>query len=324
MNESVVVVDESVKGAVKLRSLHPLSREEKKRFEALTGSEKSETDEVQKKGAYEITLKDLRQLQGSNHVGDEVLNSMFHAINERNTAYHECFVPCSEEQVFRPYSSDTLLDAHDGGRGRLHVVHTHFLELLCPEHNVEKGSASKKGSKKSSKKGSKKRSPRRMDSYNYDGVKSVLRAAKLSIDMFDKIVVPIFLRKKQHWALVLIYIAQEGFFYIDSLHNEDDEDVMPSIRRWVTDEARQTEIRDESLRASLRRAKDWKCEMNPPYIPRQEDLDACGIFVIYYTYFLELGLKPSFTQDDVETLRIRTGLYLCDGKIPEREEMEKE
>lgn len=264
-----------------LLSLQALSEEEEQTFQELlrSGGANENTH-------LHISKEDLQQLDGCNHLGDNILNRMFDMINRRNTAHFSSLVPCSDESSL---VGSTVL--HEGPRPRLHVMDTQFSTRLRRQKGSER--------------------------YDYSGVKGALSRAGLSIATFDTIVVPIFMSSIEHWTVAVVDFRRKKLFYIDSLRQRDHENTLPCIRRWVQDEVRDKGLLD----ASVQGVEEWGCVVNPPYVPTQEDHHACGIFVLYYIYFLELGIKPEFTHGDVRTLRVRTGLYLKQGKIPPSEWM---
>ena len=264
-----------------LISLQALSEEEWQTFQELLRSGGANGNTH-----LHISKEDLQQLDACSHLRDNILNCMFDMINRRNTAHFSSVVPFSEELSL---VGSTLF--HEGPRPRLHVMDNQFSTGLCRQKGSER--------------------------YDYGGVKGAFSRAGQSIATFDTIVVPIFMSSIEHWTIALVDFRRKNLFFIDSLHQRDHENILPCICRWVHDEVRDKDLLD----ASVQGVEEWGCAINPPYGPMQVDHHACGIFVLYYIYFLELGVKPEFTHGDVRTLPVRTGLYVKEGEIPPPEWM---
>ncbi|CAN8075280.1 unnamed protein product [Agarophyton chilense] len=230
--------------------------------------------------------EDFARLRGSRWLNDELLNSFVALINSRNR--RDVLRESNFENEEIEYSID--VDAPQEGlysifsrkRPRTHVFNTFFFPRL-----TQKG-------------------------YDYSGVKRWLKRAGLSVKSLDLILIPINLNNF-HWVLTAIDLRSKHFLYLDSTFGKDTSETIPILKKWLFDEVKDKHgiVAAEKMGINL-----WPVHINPPYLPRQQDGGSCGIFTLYMADYLERGLCPNFTQDDIRTLRRRTALFLNDGRLP--------
>ncbi|KAI0567630.1 Ulp1 peptidase [Gracilaria domingensis] len=239
-----------------------------------------------------IQLKgeDFACLRGSRWLNDEILNSFVALINSRNIrdVRSEAKLENDGLDFGKAFSidvdapQDNLHDIFSRKRPRTHMFNTFFFPRL-----TQKG-------------------------YDYRGVRRWLRRAGLSVLNLDLILIPINL-KNFHWVLTAIDLRSKHFLYLDSTYGKDTSNTIPMLRKWLFDEVKDKHGAEAAEKMGI---SFWRVHVNPSYLPRQQDGGSCGIFTLYMADYLERGLCPNFTQEDIRNLRWRTVLFLNDGIVP--------
>ncbi|KAL6652962.1 hypothetical protein ACP70R_011887 [Stipagrostis hirtigluma subsp. patula] len=132
----------------------------------------------------------------------------------------------------------------------------------------------------------------------FDGAASVLPLHKADMLLFP-------ICHAEHWFVFIVDIKNSLFVFLDSYYSGDDEyhgfvrsNLIPSLKKqW-----------DEMVRGRI----DFeRFDIVYPIVPKQNNLDDCGIFVImfltYWTWYC--GLCIDFSQADIDNIRIYT---VCD------------
>ena len=93
------------------------------------------------------------------------------------------------------------------------------------------------------------------------------------------------MHQPNHWVLAVVDLKRKVVSYYDSLLGRD-EDVVRNLIRWVIDEAKNKLNEEWDI-------TEWK-EEYPSDIPRQENGDDCGMFMLNYARNV-----ASFTYEDL-------------------------
>lgn len=312
------------------------SEKERAQLIALTSSRKKEKVVTTIKEAnIELKAEDFRRLGGSCWLSDELINSFVALVNERNYTYCAC------------NSANTL----PSGSQVLHFNKTSD-EFLTHSSKNPSGACSSSGPANTNKEGLQPQEASSQDiieiavnksqdftklelfemprprshifntffyprlvqgEYDFNGVKRWLKRAGRNIAELDLIMVPINI-DNIHWVLAAIDLRGRRFFYFDSTYGPDCLDSLRTLRRWLKDEV---EDKCGKKKADEMDVESWPSVVNPSYVPKQLDDGSCGIFAIYMAEFLERGIKPSFTQQNICALRQRTALFLANCRLPE-------
>ena len=93
------------------------------------------------------------------------------------------------------------------------------------------------------------------------------------------------MHQPNHWVLAVVDLKRKVVSYYDSLPGRD-ENVVRNLIRWVIDEAKNKLNEEWDI-------TEWK-EEYPSDIPRQENGDDCGMFMLNYARNV-----ASFTDEDL-------------------------
>ncbi len=121
-----------------------------------------------------------------------------------------------------------------------------------------------------------------------------------------------------HWVLAVVDVVGGQYIYYDPLGSKDTEGVMRCATEWMAGEVRSANRNDAFHGLDL---SNWAEVQNPASLPRQMDLESCGVFVIFVAEHLERGVKPSFTQRDIPLLRSRAIAMLHQGFAPDSDDI---
>lgn len=299
--------------------LRALSTEEANEYESVTtGPRKRVVVEI-KEANIELTGEDFSRLRACRWLSDEVLNSFIALINARNAAYVaelecpdikpncEAITPELEALAAKMSTTDisgakslpglesanekgsvdkdepTVVHAFNGLRPRSHIFNTFFFTRLTQG-----------------------------DRYDYGGVSRWLHRADRSVCQLDLIMFPINVGNI-HWVLSAIDIAGRKFLYFDSTGGDDVLNSIDTLRHWLKDEFL-NKCGEEAMKKMD--IDSWGVEVNPSYMPHQNDYGSCGIFILYTAEYLERGIRPTFHQSDIRVLRQRTALFLNRRALP--------
>lgn len=292
--------------------LRALSEKEKDKYESITTGAKKRVIVDIKEANIELCGRDFSRLRASRWLSDELMNSFIALVNSRNMAYVaklECpevtpellllttkmskagladeRTPStsegSSEKVTVDEEKGKVIHVFNRPRPRTHIFNTFFFTRLT--HG---------------------------DRYDYDGVKRWLQRADQHVSELDLIMFPINVNNL-HWVLTAIDLRGRKLLYFDSIGGDDVLDTMGILRRWLADE-----VLDKCGEERLQEMNidSWDVEVDPSYMPRQNDYGSCGVFILYTAEFLERGVCPSFEQGDMAVLRQRTALFLSEGTLP--------
>lgn len=270
--------------------LQPLSSEERGTVNSLTYNVPLEKRIIHiKEAKIHLTASDLWTLRGHSWLNDEIINSFAALINTRSLLYRNFKANDTDTQVLDARQSQPTkeVDIFQLARPRVHAFNSFFWVSLT----------------------------RSQSGFNYSGVRRWLKRAFPTepFTRYDFFLFPIN-KNNSHWVLSAIDLRGKQFLYFDSFHAPDDFDVLGNLRRWLKEAV--GDILGPAAVAEMD-IDAWTCVINPSYTPKQKDGSACGIFILYLAYYLELGKRPAFLQKDVHTLRNRTALFLKQGKLPE-------
>lgn len=271
--------------------LQPLSSEERKTVESLTYNVSLERRVIYVKEAnIYLKARDLCTLQGQNWLNDEIINTFAALINARSLFYRNRL---GTNDTGTHVPDVTQSSPTDGveifqlARPRVHAFNSFFWVSLTQSQS----------------------------GFNYRRVRRWLKTAfsREPFTRYDLFLFPIN-KGNSHWVLSVIDLRGKKFFYFDSLHEPDDLEIVRNLRRWLKEAIGDTM---GSTAVAEMDIDSWTSVNNPSYTPKQSDSSACGIFILYLAYYLELGKRPEFSQNDVGTLRERTALFLNQGKLPD-------
>lgn len=113
---------------------------------------------------------------------------------------------------------------------------------------------------------------------------------RLDITKCELVVMPIFINGN-HWTVVLIHQKEKRILYYDScgnIHTDAVSTIIGNVVKWLQDVGVTEASSFEQVRART---------------PVQHNSWDCGIFMLFYVYYLALGMQPTFTQDDCDHLR---------------------
>lgn len=230
--------------------------------------------------------KDFARLRASRWLNDEIMNSFVALINSRNERYVRSGSGSHNLGVKKYSITDSFLDdpldIFSRKQSRTHVFNTFFFPRL-----TQKG-------------------------YDYSGVKRWLTHACLSILSLDLVLIPVHI-ENIHWVLTGMDMRAKRFLYLDSTYRTDTSDTIPILIKWLYDEVKDKHGEEVAEKMGI---QDWGEQINPSYLPRQQDSGSCGIFTLFVADCLERGVCPNFTQRDIHNLRMRTDLFLDEGILP--------
>jgi sentrin-specific protease 1 len=248
--------------------------------------------------------EDIVRLRGRRWLNDEVINSFVALINMRNRKHFASVdtphgsAPGAEPELSsrKPAQADkrsgdvelcvalgSRQDAPPTSRPRTYAFNSFFLPRLAQK------------------------------SYDYHGVRRWTERAGVDVAKLDLVLVPVNL-SNYHWVLAAADIRGRELIYFDSMYGEDDSNVLETLARWLVDEMQD---KHGAKMAEEMNVPSWKRTVNPPYLPRQYDDGSCGLFTLYLADYLELGLTPDYSQDDMTILRKRAVLFLTQGRLPD-------
>lgn len=333
LSESEEEIDESLEEEIRFRLA---SKAERGQLRALTFQlEDEEVVAKIKEANIELKAEDFRRLGGSCWLSDELINSFVALVNERNQAY--CVSVSTGASLDGPRSSHS--DEVRAGPSTQHFkVPSCELPPLQVKEICKEGPSSQEIKYQDTIEGTESSQrcknhlelfdmsrprahifntffyPRLVQGgYDYSGVKRWLKRAGRKITELDLIMVPININNI-HWVLAAIDMRGKHFLYFDSTNGPDCLDSLNVLRRWLKDEV---EDKCGEEKAEQLNIDSWTSKVNPAYVPKQLDDGSCGIFAIYIAEFLERGIKPNFTQQNIRALRQRTALFLINCRLPE-------
>lgn len=287
-----------------------------------------------KEANIELKAEDFRRLGGSCWLSDELINSFVALVNERNQAY--CVSISTKASSHGPQAP--LSEAMNDGSSQplkdpLSEPPPLELKEICKEGPSSEEAESQDVVQVAEKSQGYNKHPELFDmprprahifntffyprliqgGYDYNGVKRWLKRAGRRITELDLIMVPININNI-HWVLAAIDMRGKRFLYFDSTYGPDCLHSLKILRRWLKDEVEDKCGKEKVDNMDI---DSWASKTNPTYVPRQLDDGSCGIFAIYMAEFLERGIKPNFTQQNIRALRQRTALFLINCQLPE-------
>lgn len=148
--------------------------------------------------------------------------------------------------------------------------------------------------------------------YDYEGVRKWLIRRGEDISRLDLLLIPINFNQL-HWVLAAIDIRNCHLLYFDSMLAPDSSQTLGTLKKWLNDE-----VNDKAGKAFAYRMEvsGWRTTVNPAYTPCQIDSHSCGLFKIYMADYLARGARPDFNDEHIETLRLRTILFLKRAELP--------
>ncbi|KAI3728164.1 hypothetical protein L6452_16795 [Arctium lappa] len=132
--------------------------------------------------------------------------------------------------------------------------------------------------------------------YDYKSVRRWTTQKKLGYSLFEceKIFVPV--HKEIHWCLAVINKKESKFQYLDSLGGFD-EQVMRVLGKYIVDEVKDKNGKDIDVTS-------WKQEYVKD-LPKQENGNDCGVFMIKYADFYSRDIGLCFKQEHMPYFRRR-------------------
>lgn len=273
-----------------------LSVAEEVHFEKLT---KDEDVHLNFEGsAIVLAHKDMELLRGVNWLNDEVMNVGVHLVNRRNKSHFRVQMiaegcgwqglAANDEVVEVPVTFGGIGDlSSNTGRPLVHMFNTFFYSRLV--------TPSPAGTK-----------------YDYGGVWRWTEKADVLVSRLDMVLVPINLGL-MHWVLAVFDMKARAIFSFDSMKGRPSEELIIYLREWLKDELLTYEGAEYVANQDI---PSWRTVLNPGFMPVQTDPGSCGMFVILLADFLELGRRPTYTNEQMPTLRKRMALFFDDGKLP--------
>uniref|UniRef100_A0A0E0KDL2 Ubiquitin-like protease family profile domain-containing protein n=1 Tax=Oryza punctata TaxID=4537 RepID=A0A0E0KDL2_ORYPU len=133
--------------------------------------------------------------------------------------------------------------------------------------------------------------------YDYKSVKRWTTRRRLGYELIecDKIFVPV--HKDIHWCLAIMNMKEKTFQYLDSLGGVDHR-VSRVLARYIAEEVKDKSNKEIDI-------SSWHEEL-VDYIPLQQNMWDCGMFMLKYIDFHSRGLSMSFSQENMEYFRKRT------------------
>ena len=110
--------------------------------------------------------------------------------------------------------------------------------------------------------------------YNYAGVSRWFRRARISIAKLEKVVLPIFSEKRQHWSCAVVNLRDQRFEFYDSSTTRTEvknaaQDCLANLRQWLRDETKETPAASTDIAS-------WPACV--PAVAQQENNTDCGVF----------------------------------------------
>ena len=127
---------------------------------------------------------------------------------------------------------------------------------------------------------------------NKDGYTSVARWTKeINLFSFQLIFVPVF--SNSHWTLAVIDVVHKEIRHYDSL-NCFNKKCLEVLQEYVKNEEENKMPVLKSNKWRLTKAKD---------IPKQSNMDDCGVFICKYADYLSLNKDMTFNQTQIPSIR---------------------
>ena len=126
---------------------------------------------------------------------------------------------------------------------------------------------------------------------NKDGYNSVSRWTKeINLFSFQLILVSVF--SNSHWTLAVINVVHKEIRHYDSL-NCFNKNCLEVLQEYVKNEENRLPVL-KSIKWRLTKAKD---------IPKQSNMDDCGVFICKYADYLSLNKDMTFNQTQIPSIR---------------------
>ncbi|KAI0557542.1 Ulp1 protease [Gracilaria domingensis] len=247
-----------------------LTVHERKKLENISAS----STEIQVGAGLTLKEEHLLNLLNDKYVGDDVLNSFMYILNERNCKRAGSLVGRGLQESQSEWKKVLFADQR---HSRVFCFNTFlFPKLEQGDYECEMGSA-----------------------WTIEGHGAVLE--------MDLLLIPVFLKAKEHWVLVVASLPNRCLVYLDPLHQADLTRAVPHIKRYLkTCIQRKYDVQGPTTLDP----EKWECAVCPNFTPRQNDSTSCGVMVMYMAECLERGELPESAEVNTTVLRERVALFL--------------
>ncbi|GJD05669.1 Sentrin-specific protease 2 [Galdieria sulphuraria] len=135
--------------------------------------------------------------------------------------------------------------------------------------------------------------------YDYNAVRKWTH--HVNVFEYDKVIIPINI-KNCHWILAVIDIEGKRFICLDSIRGSHMKRLQ-ALRQWLYDEYR--------TKLGLKLETD-KYSFEQPDVPRQSNVDDCGVFCCKFAHYVSSNWKLTFSAENMNYFRWRMMLeILC-------------
>ncbi len=138
--------------------------------------------------------------------------------------------------------------------------------------------------------------------YQYSAVQKWM--TDIDVGDVDLIIASFHVRNSNHWTLVVADLRRQNMEYYDSLTPDKE------LARKVTDGFARFLLERSVEQGKVVNTKYFNYIWNVPGIPRQRDINECGVFMLTYASLLAGGFFPpyNFSFDDIHSIRGRIAL----------------